>query len=125
MAYIEKSLKTKDNININGRDKMEEQNLPFMIATTVVVTLLIAFGLFIVISISSVTYETAPSHKVEIFRVTDPSADQNLVLSFIPSDKPTVEQYDGNSWSTVESKYVDWTTGTTMLKVSASGLVGG
>ena len=102
-----------------------EDNMPFIVATAVVVTLLIAFGLFIVISINSVTYETSPVHNTEYFDVDDPSVDQNLVLGYIPEKTPTVQQYDGTGWYTIDSSYVDWTTGTSLLKVDSGGLVGG
>lgn len=99
-----------------------EQEFPEMVMKVTILTLLLVIGLFIVISISTVTYDTAPSHEVETFTVTDPSQDQDLVLSFVPTKTPTVERYDGISWSAVSSTYVDWTSGTTLLTVQSGGL---
>lgn len=96
-------------------------DMPQTILMTVICVLLLAVGIFI-ITIFVTTTDTV-SDMTQTYKVTDPSVDQHVNLTYNPAVKPTVEQYNGILWVAVPPTDVEW-SGTKLVIVEHEGLQG-
>jgi len=97
------------------------EDMSTKILTVVICILLLAVGIFIItIFVGTTGIDTS---KVETFSVADPSVDLTVTLGFNPSQKPTVEQFNGISWNAVSTADVEW-SGSKTLVIEHEGMQG-
>ena len=84
------------------------EDMPSKILVILVCLIIMGAGTFIITTFVSTTEMTTV--RTESFVVTDPSVDLTVSLTFIPSEKPTVEQYNGIQWLSVDPTHVEWSS---------------
>jgi len=95
----------------------EQQNLVLIIVVSIIT---LAVGAFIITTF--VTSGGVESSSVEYFSVADPSSDLTVSLKYTPAATPTVTQYNGIEWVSVDSTYISYMG--TQLTVAAGGMQG-
>jgi len=91
-----------------------------LVMTIIVSLLILGVGLFVIVVFT--TEGGIESTSVEIFSVENPSVDQQVTLKYIPASTPTVTQYNGIEWVSVDSGFVSYSG--RVLTVAAGGLQG-
>ena len=86
----------------------------------VVSLIIIAVGLFTVLTVTSVQETTVSSSYSGYFTITDDSIDQHIDTGQSGMSSITVYQYNGDSWIQVNSSYVSYSN--TLVTVQAGGL---
>ena len=96
------------------------EDTPNMVMIIILCMIVIGIGLFIMVVFT--TNAGIESTSTENFGVSNPSVALTVDLKYIPKDTPTIMQYNGIEWLSVDSSFISYSGN--HLTIAAGGLQG-